>query len=113
MIEEAGIAAIRAKSVALTSTRCELADDWLAPSASGRLSSRRRRTRWARHLLASRDARGDRPALAADVIPDYRDPGGLRIGLSPLSTSFEEVHRGLAATRDVLKTVLLERAGLA
>jgi kynureninase len=24
-----------------------------------------------------------------DVIPDYRDPDGLRIGLSPLSTSFE------------------------
>jgi kynureninase len=48
-----------------------------------------------------------------DVIPDYRDPGGLRIGLSPLSTSFEEVHRGLAAARDTLKTVLLERAGLA
>ena len=41
------------------------------------------------------------------------DPGGLRIGLSPLSTSFEEVHRGIAATRDTLKTVLQERAGLA
>ena len=26
-----------------------------------------------------------------DVIPDYRDPHGLRIGLSPLSTSFAEV----------------------
>ena len=48
-----------------------------------------------------------------DVIPDYRDPGGLRIGLSPLSTSFDEVYRGLAATRDTLKTVLQERAGLA
>ena len=46
-----------------------------------------------------------------DVIPDYRDPGGLRLGLSPLSTSFEEVHHGLAATRDTLKTVLTERAG--
>ena len=37
-----------------------------------------------------------------DVIPDYRDPHGLRIGLSPLSTSFEEVRRGLVAVRDVL-----------
>jgi len=37
-----------------------------------------------------------------DVIPDYRDPGGLRIGLSPLSTSFEEVERGLEKTREVL-----------
>ena len=37
-----------------------------------------------------------------DVIPDYRDPNGLRIGLSPLSTSFEEVWRGMSAVRDVL-----------
>jgi kynureninase len=37
-----------------------------------------------------------------DVIPDYRDPGGLRIGLSPLSTSFAEVHAGMAAVRDEL-----------
>ena len=48
-----------------------------------------------------------------DVIPDYRDPGGLRLGLSPLSTSFEEVYRGLDATRMVLREVLAERAGLA
>jgi kynureninase len=37
-----------------------------------------------------------------DVIPDYRDPGGLRIGLSPLSTSFAEVRCGLEAVRDTL-----------
>ena len=34
---------------------------------------------------------------AQDVIPDYRDPGGLRIGLSPLSTSFAETLAGLRA----------------
>jgi kynureninase len=38
-----------------------------------------------------------------DVIPDYRDPEGLRIGLSPLSTSFEEVQRGLDAVREELE----------
>jgi len=37
------------------------------------------------------------------VIPDYRDPGGLRIGLSPLSTSFEEVERGIAAVAEALQ----------
>jgi kynureninase len=36
------------------------------------------------------------------VIPDYREPDGIRIGLSPLSTSFAEVERGLAVLRDVL-----------
>ena len=37
-----------------------------------------------------------------DVIPDYRDPGGLRIGLSPLSTSFTETLSGMLAVRDAL-----------
>jgi kynureninase len=37
-----------------------------------------------------------------DVIPDYRDPGGLRIGLSPLSTSFDELERGMGTVREVL-----------
>ena len=37
-----------------------------------------------------------------DVIPDYRDPHGLRIGLSPLSTCFAEVRRGLEGVRDTL-----------
>jgi kynureninase len=32
-----------------------------------------------------------------DVIPDFREPGGLRIGLSPLSTSYDEAERGMAA----------------
>jgi kynureninase len=37
-----------------------------------------------------------------DVIPDVRAPHGIRIGLSPLSTSFTEVYRGVAAIRDLL-----------
>ena len=37
-----------------------------------------------------------------DVIPDYRDPGGLRVGLSPLSTSYAEVAAGIDAIRDEL-----------
>ncbi len=37
-----------------------------------------------------------------DVIPDYRDPGGLRIGLSPLSTSYAETLAGMVAVRDAV-----------
>ena len=46
-----------------------------------------------------------------DVIPDYRDPDGLRIGLSPLSTSFAEVRRGLEAVRETLVGSAADRAG--
>ena len=44
-----------------------------------------------------------------DVIPDYRDPGGLRIGLSPLSTSFAEVERGLELVRETVSRIAGDR----
>ncbi len=31
------------------------------------------------------------------MIPDFRPPDGIRIGLSPLSTSFAELDRGVEA----------------
>ena len=114
MIEEAGMPALRGKSVALTSFAITLADDWLGPFGVTLASPADPEERGG-HVTLQHPAMREVTARLwqRDVIPDYRDPGGLRIGLSPLSTSFEEVHRGLAATRDVLKTVLLERAGLA
>ena len=114
MIEEAGIAAIRAKSVALTSYAITVADEWLAPLGVTLASPTESEERGG-HVTLEHPAMREVTARLwqQDVIPDYRDPGGLRLGLSPLSTSFEEVHRGLAATRDQLKSVLLERAGLA
>jgi kynureninase len=33
------------------------------------------------------------------VIPDFRAPSGLRLGLSPLTTSFREVEVGVEAIR--------------
>jgi len=36
---------------------------------------------------------------AQGIIPDYREPNGIRIGLSPLSTSFAEVELGIWAIR--------------
>jgi kynureninase len=47
-----------------------------------------------------------------DVIPDFRAPEGLRIGLSPLSTSFVETYDGVAAIRDVLRGILIAQSGL-
>ena len=42
--------------------------------------------------------------LQADgVIPDFRGPDNIRIGLSPLSTSFEEVEIGVRAIVDHLQ----------
>ena len=113
MIEEAGMPALRAKSVGLTEFAITLAGDWLAPLGVTLASPADPNERGGHVTLQHAAMREVTARLwQHDVIPDYRDPGGLRIGLSPLSTCYEEVHRGLAATRDTLKTVLLERAGL-
>lgn len=113
MIEDAGMPAIRAKSIALTAYAIELADEWLAPLGVTVGSPRDPEERGG-HVILQHEAMREVTARLwqRDVIPDYRDVGGLRVGLAPLSTSFEEVHRGLEATREVLREVLAERAGL-
>jgi kynureninase len=102
LVEEAGIESIRAKSVALTSYAVELADATL-PEVT--LASPRDPARRGGHVTLHHDRMREVTALLweRDVIPDYRDPGGLRIGLSPLSTSFDEVERGMAAVAEALR----------
>ncbi|WP_236778823.1 kynureninase [Agromyces seonyuensis] len=113
MIEDAGMAAVREKSVALTEFAIDLAEELLAPLGVT-LGSPPDPAERGGHVLLHHDAMREVNARLweRDVIGDYRDPGGLRIGLAPLSTSFEEVHRGLTAVQTVLREVLAERAGL-
>ena len=101
LVEEAGIEAVRAKSVALTSYAVELADATL-PEVT--LASPRDPALRGGHVTLHHDLMREVTALLwkRDVIPDYRDPGGLRLGLSPLSTSFDEVERGIAAVAEAL-----------
>ncbi|WP_308466365.1 kynureninase [Rathayibacter soli] len=114
MIGDRGIDAVRAKSVALTEFAITLADEWLAPLGAT-LASPREAARRGGHVTVNHPAMRKVNAMLwqQDVLPDYRDPGGLRIGLSPLSTSFEETYRGMAAVRDTLRDVLLRQSGLA
>ncbi|HYH73737.1 MAG TPA: kynureninase [Nocardioides sp.] len=102
LIDEAGMEAIRAKSVALTSYAVELADATL-PEVT--LASPRDPARRGGHVTLHHDRMREVTARLwkRDVIPDYRDPGGLRIGLSPLSTSFDEVERGMEAVAAALQ----------
>ena len=98
LIDEVGIDAIREKSVALTEFAIELADD-LLPDA--RLASPRASDRRGSHITLDREGFGDVvPKLwAQGIIPDFRGPNGIRVGLSPLSTSFAEVELGIWGIR--------------
>jgi kynureninase len=100
---EAGIDRIRAKGIALTEFAIRLHDTWLAPLGTSLGSPRDPRRRGAHVAVRHPDARRlTRELIARKVIPDFRAPDSIRIGLSPLSTSFEEVHRGLSTLRDQL-----------
>jgi kynureninase len=103
LVEHAGIERIRAKGIALTEYAIELADRWLAPHAMTVASPREPRLRGAHVALARTDAKALCERLATvGVLADYRAPDVVRAGLSPLSTSFAEVHDGFAALRDLL-----------
>ena len=104
LVAEAGIAAIRAKGMALTEYAIALADEWLAPLGCSIGSPRDPVHRGAQVGIRHRDARRLTAALIErGVIPDFRAPDTIRIGLSPLATSFADVHRGLGALRDLLE----------
>lgn len=113
MIEEAGMEQVRAKSVALTEFALTLVDAWLAPMGVT-LASPREHTHRGGHVTVNHPAMRQVTATLweHDVIPDFRAPDGLRIGLSPLSTSFVETYEGVAAIRDVLRGILLGQSGL-
>ena len=107
VLEEATVAAVRAKSAALTGLALELTDAWLAPFGVQVVSPRTPERRGG-HLTIQRP--GLRAVLdelwARGVLPDYREPDGIRIGPAPLSSSFTELYRGLSVLREVLADVL-------
>ncbi|GAA1664006.1 kynureninase [Microbacterium lacus] len=106
LIAEVGIPAIREKSVALTEFAIALADDLLAPLGVTVASPRDAAERGGHVTLQHPSMRDVTARLwTQDVIPDYRDPAGLRIGLSPLSTSFAETLAGMRAVRDAVSTI--------
>jgi kynureninase len=106
VLEQAGIAAVREKSVALTQYAVQLADELLSTLGVEVASPRDPALRGGHVTLRHPSMEAVTARLwRRDVIPDYRDPGGLRIGLSPLSTSFAEVERGMTTVREELSQV--------
>ncbi|HEX2133222.1 MAG TPA: kynureninase [Actinophytocola sp.] len=103
MLAEAGIGAVRAKSVALTEYALALVDAWLVPLGVEVASPRDPERRGGHVTIRRADFRDVLDALwEHGVVPDFREPDGIRLGFAPLSTSFAEVHRGLAVLRDLL-----------
>ncbi|OLT39260.1 kynureninase [Serinicoccus sp. CNJ-927] len=104
MLAEAGIEAVRAKSLALTDLAWSVVESW--PEELGVVvASPREHARRGGHLTLRHPAFEEIYPRLWDrgVIPDFRSPDGLRLGLSPLSTTFVEVWDGLAAILEELQ----------
>ncbi len=99
---EAGIDTIRAKSIALTQHALDLIDRYGLESSTPRDATARGGHVTVRHPQARAVT-----AAAAErgVVPDFREPDLVRLGFSPLSTSFAEVEAGLGVIADVVASI--------
>ena len=102
-IEQATIDGIRAKSKTLTDLAVQAVDEALAPLGVRLLSPRDAERRGGHVTIGHPDFRAVTQRLWGEgVIPDFRFPDGIRLGLSPLSTSHVEAVTGVLAVRDAL-----------
>jgi kynureninase len=101
---EAGMAALREKSVAQTELLIALADEWLAPLGFTVGSPRDAARRGAHVSLRHPEAWPICRALIerADVVPDFRGPDSVRLGIASLYTSSVDVYDALERLRDLV-----------
>ncbi|MDA0165920.1 aminotransferase class V-fold PLP-dependent enzyme [Solirubrobacter ginsenosidimutans] len=102
---EAGIEALRAKSIAQSELLIGLHDEWLAPLGFT-LGSPRDPSRRGSHVsLNHPDAWPICRALieCADVVPDFRGPDSVRLGIAPLYTRFVDVWDAIDRLRDLVE----------
>ncbi|GAB3578575.1 kynureninase [Calidifontibacter terrae] len=99
----AGIDAIREKSMALTGFTIEMYDALLAHRGVELQSPRDPSVRGGHVTLGHPDfSRVYRELWSAGVVPDFREPDGIRLGLAPLTTSFADVASSIKAIVDLV-----------
>ena len=102
---EAGMDALRAKSMLMTDYASYLTDELLAPWGFS-LGSPRDSTQRGSHI-SIRHAEGYRINRAMieemNVIPDFRAPDNIRLGFAPLYVSFTDIWRGFDRIRKIME----------
>jgi kynureninase len=104
LVVEAGIERIRAKSIRQTEYLIALWEALLAPLGVT-LNSPRDASRRGSHVsLGHPEGLRINRALIEQmrVIPDFRYPDNIRLGIAPLYTSFAEIHTGIVRLRQVI-----------
>ncbi len=104
LLLEAGMEVVRAKSVAQTEFLIRLIDERLALLGVEINSPRDLKLRGSHISIRHPEAWRINCALIEKmgVIPDFRRPDNIRLGIAPLYTSFEDIYRGVEAIRIVI-----------
>jgi kynureninase len=108
LLAEAGIGPLRAKGMALTSYLIDLAEAWLPGFA---LATPRDPARRGSHVSLRHPAAWQitQALIDAKVIPDYRMPGRLRLGPTPIYTRFADVWDAMSRLRHIAETTSYEQ----
>ncbi|WP_420644235.1 kynureninase [Candidatus Leptofilum sp.] len=114
LLLEAGMDNLREKSVRQTNYLIALWREWLAPLGF-RLNSPAEAAQRGSHVsLGHNDGWRNSQALINDmhVIPDFRKPDNIRLGIAPIYTSFTDIYEAMLRLRHVVENKLYERYGL-
>ena len=115
MVLEAGIAAIRQKSMAQSEYLIALATEWLFKEGfrlgSPEFVEKRGSHVSLKHAEAYRICKALIDPRVGDhvVIPDFREPNNIRLGITPLYTSYEEIYRAVDQLRLIIDKKIYER----
>ena len=115
MVLEAGIGAIRSKSVAQGEYLIHLASKWLYKPGF-RLGSPEFNEKRGSHI-SLKHAEGFRickalldPDVGENVVvPDFREPNNIRLGITPLYTTYEEIYLAMKKLRMIMEEKIYER----
>ena len=111
IILEAGMDRIRAKSIKQTDYLITLAEQWLTPFGFTIGTPQQAKIRGSHVSLRHPDAyRINRSLIESEppdmkVIPDFREPDNIRLGITPLYTTFTEIHQAI----DRIRTIMAEK----
>ena len=107
---EAGITALREKSIRQSEWLLEIFDDWPGKLNFTLGSPRESGSRGSHVVLRHPEAPAITRALIdpkwgrVRVIPDFRSPDNIRIGIAPIYNSYEDICRGMQRIREVVES---------
>lgn len=111
LLLEAGVARLREKSVRQTAYLVGLWREWLAPLGFTMNSPADPAWRGSHISLGHPDAWRIDQALIEEmnVLPDFRKPDNIRLGITPLYTTFSEIHEAVRRMKRVVEARLYEK----